>query len=58
MSKIYDNDLQENPAKHSSIWTQADALKVNENDLTTTQPNPTQPNPTQPNPTQPNRWSA
>ncbi|MBF7978211.1 MULTISPECIES: glycoside hydrolase family 68 protein [Rahnella] len=38
MSKIYDNDLQEQPAKNSSIWTRADALKVNENDPTTTQP--------------------
>jgi hypothetical protein len=34
MSKNYDDDLQEQPAKNSSIWTRADALKVNENDPT------------------------
>ncbi|MGA5655838.1 glycoside hydrolase family 68 protein [Rahnella contaminans] len=34
MSKNYDDDLQEQPAKNSSIWTRADALKMNENDPT------------------------
>lgn len=38
MSKNYDDDLQEQPVKNSSILTRADALKVNENDPTTTQP--------------------
>jgi len=38
MSNVIENGLHAVAAKKPSIWTRADALKVNENDPTTTQP--------------------
>ena len=38
MSNVIESGLQTLAAKKPSIWTRADALKVNENDPTTTQP--------------------